>query len=253
VSHVLVASTAFLLVFASALLGLYIRGRLPDHHLSEESSSAIKLAVGLVATIAALVLGLLISSAKASFDTVNNDFVHNAADIVRLDLALAEYGPQTALLRAELKESYSAWIELLSSPQEARTVRLDNAEIIGNMERFQHQVAQLTPHTDVQRQLQARALNITDDVFNTRSRALLQRGVGIPAALLVVLVLWLAIIFGTFGILAPRNATIIVAFFLCAISSAGAIFLILEMDTPLAGIVRVSIGPMQEAVLRLGR
>ncbi|MDR5752695.1 MULTISPECIES: hypothetical protein [unclassified Caballeronia] len=251
-NHVIIALIVFVCVSASVLLGLYLRDHLPEHHLSDESSGAIKLGIGLVATIAALVLGLLISSAKGSFDTVENDLIHNAASMVRLDSVLAQYGSETEPLRTTLRHNYASWIELLDSSGGTRSARLDNPEVIGRMVGFQRSVAALVPASDVERDLQARALRITDDVFAARSLALLQREGTLPMPLLVVLVCWLAIIFGTFGLLAPRNGTIIAAYLLCALSASGAIFLILEMDTPLDGIVRVSMGPMREALARLG-
>jgi hypothetical protein len=252
VTHIVIALIVFAIVSASTLLGLYLRDHLPEHHLSEESSSAVKLGVGVVATIAALVLGLLISSAKSSFDTVASDFVHNAANVVRLDNALAQYGEQTQALRGTLKHDYASWIQLVESSDARRRARLDNPEIIGRMAEFQHGIEALAPANDMQRELQSRALRISDDVFADRSLALLQREGTLPMPLLVILVFWLAIIFGTFGLLAPRNGTTVVAYLLCALSASGAIFLILEMNTPLDGIVRVSVEPMREALSRLG-
>jgi hypothetical protein len=251
VTHLFIALVVFLCVFASALLGLYLRVLLPEHHLSEASESALKLAGGLVATIAALVLGLLISSAKNTFDSVNGDLVHNAANMVRLDRMLEQYGPETHDVRAALKHNYAAWVDLLESRDATRAALLNDPAIVGRMEAFQRQVADLSPATDAQRQLQARILHISDDVFAARSLALLQREGSIPMPLLIVLVFWLAIIFGTFGLLAPRNGTIIVAFVMCAASAGGAVFLILEMDTPLDGIIKVSLAPMREALARL--
>lgn len=252
-NHVLIALIVFVCISASALVGLYVRSLLPDHHLNEESGGAIKLGIGLVATIAALVLGLLISSAKGSFDKVNNDLVNNAANMIRLDSVLAQYGPQADELRATLRSNYGSWIELLNSGAGTRSAQLNSPEVAGRMEEFEQRISRLTPVSDAQRELRTRALRIADEVFVARSLALLQRKGSLPMPLLVVLVCWLAIIFGTFGLLAPRNGTIIVAYLLCALSASGAIFLILEMDTPLDGIVRVSIGPLQEALSRLGR
>ncbi|MBP0620847.1 hypothetical protein [Cupriavidus consociatus] len=251
-SQLVIALIAFLCIFCAAMLGLYLRDVLPEHHLSEESSSAIKLATGLIATIAALVLGLLISSAKSTFDTVKGDLVHNAASIVHLDRLLFHYGPPAQELRATLRRDYAMWVELLASRDAAHTARLSNPEISVRVEAFQRKVAELSPTTPSQREIQARALQISDEVFASRSLALLQREGSVALPLLVVLVSWLAIIFGAFGLLAPRNGTIVVALLLCALSASGAILLILEMDTPLDGVIKVSLTPMREALARLG-
>src|SRR5271168_386806 len=94
-------------VFSSALLGMYLRAVLPEHHVTEASLGVVKLATGLIATLSALVLGLLISSAKGSFDRINSELVDNAAKVVTIDRALADYGPETRLLREKMKHDYT--------------------------------------------------------------------------------------------------------------------------------------------------
>jgi hypothetical protein len=252
-THLLIALTIFVCVFASAMLGLHVRTRLPEHHLSEESTNTIKLATGLVATIAALVLGLLTSSAKNSFDTVSADLVRNAVTVLQLDRELAQYGPEAHDLRVSLKQNYAIWVDLLTSGNSTELARLESPEILAHLEDFQRKLTQLSPTTAIQRQMQARALDIADSVFAARSLALLQKRGSLPTLLLIVLVSWLTVIFGTFGLFAPRNATVIFFFLVCALSAAGAIFVILEMDTPLDGIVRVSPAPLQEALQELGK
>ena len=250
--HLVISLIVFACVFSSAIIGIFLHKWLPEHHFSEDSVNAIKLATGLIATIAALVLGLLISSAKGSFDTVNNDLVRNAVSIIRLDRNLEQYGPQTQELRTLLKHNYSEWIDLLGSGDSAKMAKLDSAAAVSHIEVFERKLAQLTPTTPAQAQLQTRALQISDDVFAARWLAVLQKRGSIPMPLLVVLVFWLAIIFGTFGLFAPHNGTVIFFFLLCALSASGAIFLILEMDTPLDGVVKISVAPMREALLHMG-
>jgi hypothetical protein len=197
------------------------------------------MATGLIATMAALVLGLLVSSAKGSFDTMDHELVQSAASVVRLDRTLARYGTETHELRASLKHIYEGSIEMINSDDPAQLARLGGPEAVSRTEEFQ-------------RQLKARALAIVDDLFAGRWLALLQIKGSIPVSLLIVLVLWLCIIFGSFGLFAPGNATVIAALFMCALSTSGAIFLIQEMSTPLGGMVRVSVAPMRVALARLG-
>src|ERR1700761_626172 len=125
-THLLIFLLIFASVFGCALLGMYARTRLPNHHLDEDSASSIKLAAGLIATIAALVLGLLISSAKTSYDAVNGDLERNAVNVIRLDRTLAQYGPDAKPLRELLKRSYTNWAELLSSGDRQRIAALDS-------------------------------------------------------------------------------------------------------------------------------
>ncbi|RDI99226.1 DUF4239 domain-containing protein [Dyella solisilvae] len=252
-SHLLFSVFVFVCAFGCALLGMVMRTRLPGHHLDEDSATAIKLAAGLIATLAALVLGLLISSAKTTFDTVSQDFQHNAVNILRLDRTLAAYGPETKDLRASLKRSYSAWIDLIGAEESERRRSVDNPKVLAHINDFQHELAALRPATADQRILLSRAQDIFEEVFAARWMALLQKQGGIPTTLLLVLTAWLCVIFGTFGLFAPNNHTVIFFFLLCALSSAGAIFVIMEMDTPLGGLIHVSVQPLREAVSQLGQ
>lgn len=251
-SHLVVAFIVFVCVFGSAMLGLYLRDLLPSHHLSDESIGVIKLATGLIATMAALVLGLLVSSAKVEFDTESSDLVHNAATILTLDRVLANYGPETQEVRALIKRSYADSIQILASGDTEQLAKFGSPEAVTLTENFQRKIQDLTPHNAAQGRLQAHALQVVDEVFAQRWLALLQAQNSIPLSLLVVLVAWLSVIFGTFGLFAPRNGTVIAAFVVCALSAAGAIFLIEELSTPLYGIARVSVAPMRNALAHLG-
>jgi hypothetical protein len=252
-NHLVVALIVFIVVFGCALASSYLRAVLPEHHLSDESISMVKLTTGLLATLAALVLGLLISSAKGSFDTTNGEVVHSAVNVVRLDRVLARYGPETRDIRAQLKRNTAAAIALLAAGDPAQVMRMTGPEAIAKAEEFQRQVENLSPHNAAQSQLQTKALQIVDEAYTTRWLALLQEKASIPTPLLVVLVVWLGIIFGTFGLFAPRNGTTITVLVMGALSAAGAIFMIMEMNTPLDGVVRVSLAPMRAALAIIGQ
>ncbi|APR38489.1 bestrophin-like domain [Paraburkholderia sp. SOS3] len=251
--HLSIALIIFAGVFCSALLGLRLRTLLPKNHLGEDPIGVVKLATGLIATMAALVLGLLISSAKNSFDMVNASVIRDAASVILLDRVLARYGPQTQGIRGGLKQAVAAAVQQMASRNPAQLENLHSPEAIERVESLVRQIENLSPQNDVQRRLQARAIEMADDVLAVRELGLLQAAGSTPAALLIALVLWLCIIFGAFGLFTPANATVIIALFLGALSTSVAIFLILEMNTPLDGMVTVSLSPMREALAVLGR
>jgi hypothetical protein len=253
VNHLLIALIVFACVFGSALAGVALRAVLPQHHLGDESVGVVKLTTGLIATLAALVLGLLISSAKSSFDAVNNELIHNAASIVQLDRVLARYGPQTQQVRVLIKQSFGESIRILGSADAAQLKRLGSLEAIRRTEDLQRRLTELAPQNDSQRELRASAIQIADQVLAVRWLALLQAQGSIPIPLLVTLVLWLSVIFGAFGLFAPPNGTVVAALFLGALSTSAAIFLILELNTPLDGIFTVSLVPMRDALAMLGQ
>src|SRR5260370_13342413 len=101
----------FALVFGSALLAMFVHSALPDHHLSTDSEDVVKLGIALIATMAALVLSLLIASAKSSYDTRSNQLLQVSADIILLDRVLARYGPETKEARSLLQRSVAAAVE----------------------------------------------------------------------------------------------------------------------------------------------
>jgi hypothetical protein len=252
-SELEIGSIVFACVFGSAMLGLFIGNALPEHHLSQDSKDVVKLGTALIATLAALVLGLLISSAKNSFDTEDGELVQNAARVISLDRDLADYGPETREVRDLLKRSYAARIDLLFPRDKLQAATEDTPESVVRTENIRAKLWQLSPQNDTQRALRSHALEIAGEMSATRWLLLLQKDEGLPMTLLVVLVAWLAIIFATFGLFAPRNATVVAALFVCALSVSGAILLILEMNSPFAGLMKISSAPMLDALANLGR
>ena len=104
-SPLVLSCIIFALVLAGILLGILLRRLVPDHHLSKESQDVVRLGVGLIATIAALVLGLLIAAAKSSFDTQSSQIKQFTADLILLDDLLGQYGPETTPIRARMRSA----------------------------------------------------------------------------------------------------------------------------------------------------
>ncbi|KAA0994778.1 DUF4239 domain-containing protein [Pseudomonas sp. ANT_J12] len=252
-NHLLIALIVFTCLFGSALVGSYVRQRLPSHHLSDDSVAVLKLATGLIATMSALVLGLLVSSAKGTFETTNAQLEGAAAKVVEFDRLLARYGPQTQPIRTQLKHNYAQIVQVLQSRDSSRLAMLDSPEAISRSEALQQQVAALAPDTDSQRTLKASALQMMDAVFAARWLTMLQANQSIPPVMLVILITWLSIIFGSFGLFAPRNGTIVVVLMMCSASAAATILLVEELNRPLDGLISVSLEPMLHTMERLGQ
>ena len=251
-SAIAVSCMVFACVFAGALLGVFLQGPLPDQHLSSESKDVVKLGTGLIATLTALVLGLLIASAKSAYDTQNSEIKQMSASILLLDRVLAHYGPETKEARDLLRRTVVGAVDRIWSENSSRPATLAPLEKRAEAESFFDKVQELRPQNDVQRSLQAQALQISTDLGKTRFLLFEQGGSSFATPFLVVLVFWLTIIFATFGLFAPRNATVIAMLFVCALSVSGAIFLILELDQPFEGLMQISSAPMRDALSRLG-
>ncbi len=237
-------------VFGGALLGIALRAVLPQNELSDESRDVVKLCVGLIATMAALVLGLLIASAKSSFDTQSAELTEMASKVVLLDRILAHYGPDAKEARDILRTSVVSALDSVSSTDVASASQFGSS---ANGEVLYDKIQGLSPKDDAQRSIQAQALNIMMGLGQTRWLVAAQRGNSVSEPLLVVLVAWLTIIFISFGLFAPRTVTVVVSLLVSALSVSGAIFLILEMYSPYAGLIHVSGAPMRAALAHLGQ
>ena len=252
-NSILMSTIVFACIFGGALLGLYIRTVLPGHHLSEEAREAVKLGAGMIATLTALVLGLLISTSKGSFDATNMMITQSGAKIALMDRVLANYGPDAIEIRHLLKRFLGVQVARVW-PEDIAKLR--GVDLLGkpvDMEGVQAAVRKLVPQNEIQRSFQIKALQIGDDLLQLRWLLFEQLQTTLPTIFLVVLLFWSTILFACFGLLAPPNGTVIVVFLVCAISVAGAIFLILEMEKPLTGAMKISSVPLVKTLDRLGK
>ena len=247
-----VGIAVFACTFGGALAGMRLRSILPDHHLSSESKDTVKVGIGLIATMTALVLGLVTASAKASFDAMDATIKHVAADTLSLDRMLARYGPETGEIRAGLKRFMAQRIDRVWSRAGSQEARLDPTNAGRAAEVLAGQLRALVPQTDEQRRLQSRALDLAESLLAARW-SVAAFGTAIPIAFLVILVFWLTITFTSFGLFAPQNTTVVAVLVVCALSVAGAVFLVLELDGPLDGLIMVSPAPLKYALAHLNQ
>jgi hypothetical protein len=240
-------------IFGGALLGLVLHGLLPEPHLRDASKDTVKVVAGMIATLAALVLGLLVGSAKNSFDATSNAITQNGAKIILLDRALAAYGPETKDIREQLRRTVAAGIEMFWPEEKNVGSGMTGFERANAMEMIQAKLRELTPATDAQRQLLSQAEQISSDMLQARWLLIAQAQSALPTPFLVVLLFWLTMLHLSFGLFAPRNATVIAVLLISALSVSGAIFIILEMNHPLQGMLKVSSAPMRKALEHLGQ
>jgi hypothetical protein len=240
-------------IFGGVLLGLVLRGLLPDYHLRDDSKDTVKVGAGMIATVSALVLGLLVASAKNTFDSTEAEITQRSAKIILLDRVLADYGPETKATREQLHNTVAATIEMLWPAEKNEVSGLTGYEQANGMELVQMTLLKVTPTTDAQRQLFATAQQIISDLRQSRWLLIEQMQHVIPIPFLVVLLFWLTMLHISFGLLAPRNATVITVLLISALSVSGAIFIILDMTHPLQGMIKVSSAPMRKALEHLGQ
>jgi hypothetical protein len=244
-----ISAVVFACVFGGALLGLAVRRRVPEHHLTADSRDVVKLGIGLIGTMAALVLGLLVSSAKGSYDSQRGELTQMSANAILLDRILEHYGSDADGARRLLRQLAIATLHQLW-PKEGEVAQAPSKSAANA---YFDAIQELAPHNDAQRAFQSQVESMSISLGEIRWLLFEQSGSAISTPMLVVLVFWLAIIFAGFGALAPHNSTVVTTLFLCALAVSGAIFLILELDHPFQGLIRISSEPLQNAIAYLGK
>lgn len=252
-SEIAVGVIAFVCVFGGALIGIFLRKILPEHHLSGDSKDTVRIGMGLIATLCALVLGLLISSAKDSFDETGSAIAQSGAKLIMLDRAMADYGPETQPIREALRRLVIKRIELIWPEHKTGTHGIDAFEKAPSVEIIAGKLRELTPKNDLQQTFQSEALQLCREILQTRWLVIEQSRISLPPTFLVVLLFWLVILFGSIGLFAPPNKTVLAVMVVCAISVGGAIFLIEEMNKPLTGFVKISSAPLINTLDNMGK
>lgn len=251
VNAISVAAVVFVCAFGGTLVGMFLQRVLPPPHLRQESRDVIRLGTGLIATMAALVLGLLVGTAKSSFDAQTSGFRQLATNIILLDGALEVYGPDAQKSRELLRRLVASTIDRLWPPDGSPHSKLADSEITTNGRAFLAAVRDLAPSNDAQRAAQTQALQTAAELARTRWNLSQQDEVSLPMPFLVVLAFWLFVLFSSFGLFSPKNVTVITVFLVCALSVAGAVFLIVDLDQPFDGLLQVSSASLRNALALL--
>lgn len=240
-------------VFAGGLLGLNANRLLPKHHLTTQTLEVVRLSTGTISVLASLVLGLLIATAKTASDTTDRELRGYAADLITLDDALRAYGSDAAMPRLLLRRSTARTVQDVWPKPGGTFAGLDEASAGALLSQAEQVIRALVPADAGQRWRQDQAQQIAASLVRQRWILVEQAGPTVHPVILGVLVCWVVVIFVSIGLNAPRNGTVVAAFLVCALAIGGAVFLILEMDSPFSGVLRLSDAPMQRALAHMGR
>jgi hypothetical protein len=249
----LLGMVVFACTFTGALLGMWLRTVLPAQHVDSDSRDSIKTGIGLIATMSALVLGLITASAKSSYDNVDAAVRSAAVDILTFDRLLARYGPETGAIRASLKQLVARRVDAIWPSGSARTAGLEPQGNVSEVESLIENIRQLTPHHPAQENIRGQALTLAESLLKVRWMVAAEGNRTIPLPFLAVLLLWLTLTFTSFGLFSPNNPTVLAVLFVCSLSVGSALFLVLEMDSPFEGLLKVSAEPMRYTLSHLGK
>jgi len=240
----------FVLLSAIALSALYFHRRLPDHHLSKETHDAVKVGVGMIVVLSALLLGLLIASVKSTFDTAGRDLKHFATQIVVLDRTLRAYGPQADPARSLVRQ-YTERALAGTWPKDNEPEVVDDPRAEQLLYQLQDAILALAPETARQRSFSDEMKGEVRRLIELRWTLVEEATTSLNVPLVTVLVIWLAVVFASFGYNVPRNPLVVITFMLCAASIGGALFLIIQMDRPFEGLIKVSPAPLRNTLAQI--
>jgi hypothetical protein len=235
-------------VFGGALLGMAVRRLLREQHLSSETKDVVKLGMGTVGTITALVLGLLVASAKGTFDSQTAGLAQLSANAGLLDRSLKHFGPEADPVRQSLRGALNGILETYwpkdGSKSAANSAPTDLGHILD-------EIQSLNAKSDSQQTSKAIAAKLAQDIGMTRWSMYAQSRNSIPVPFLSVLVFWMAVLFLSFSMFAKPNVVVVTALVVGAASMSAAIFLILELNHPFDGWIRVSPAPLLQTLEHL--
>lgn len=245
-SAFVLAGTIFVTTLGGIWLGTLLRRTLPRHHLNDHAKDVVRLGVGLIAAIAALVLSLLIGAAKGSFDTQTTQVKQITANLIMLDNTLAQYGPEARHIRQQMRSAIGPFADRLWREKQLATTGPFKAN--ASEEQVFSEIQKLTPHSGVQRTLQSRAMQVSSDLAQLRFMLFVESDGPMPTPFLAILAFWLVIVFASYSMFSPLNVTLFTCLSLFALSASCAIFLILELGRPFTGLMMVSSESLRNAL-----
>lgn len=245
-SPLLVCVIAFAFIFTAAIAGMIIKERLPEHLLSDESQAIIKASRSVVVGLAALTLGLLIATAKSSFDAKETELKDSAARMIALNRLLLKYGADSLKARAALRQVASNGVAIIERiGREGMNHQVAGGE---GIDKLIAELMELPEQNARQTWIKNTALSLGNEISVSRWKIYQGSSSTVSTLFLSVLVFWLMTIFFSLGLIAPFNASVICALFTAALSMTGAILLTLEMDQPYGGMIQMSPEPLKLAL-----
>jgi hypothetical protein len=238
-------------VFAGGLAGLHLHRVIPARHLAQETQDVVRLGTGMLSVLASLVLGLLIATVKTSFDTTDGAVRSYSADLIVLDETLRDYGEPALPPRLLLRQYTALLLHNIWPDVGGSAFVVEHKETGELMERVRESIRALTPVDAGQKWLMDQALQESTSLLRQRWLMIERAGPSVRPIVIDILVAWITVIFLSFGLNAPRNAIVHVAFLICALAIGSSIFVVLQYDSPFAGVMRISSQPVQTALAHM--
>jgi hypothetical protein len=241
---------AFAVAFAGGILGLVLGELLPEKYRSENTQKIVQTATSMISLITALVLGLLVATAKGKFDTTNDTTEALAAKLMLINRELVRFGPEANGAR-ELLRQYTAAYIVATWPSVGAKPGPDDSPPWKLLESLEQSLSELAPKTEAQRLEAAAASSAAADLEKSTWLEAAQQAEHVQHPFVVILIAWLFVLFASFGLFAPRNGLAVVALLIAALAISGAVLMIVDMDLPFEGLLQVSPQPVQQALAQI--
>lgn len=251
---VILSIIIFTCIFGGAVLGIFLRAILPERHLTEDSRNMVTIGMGIVATMAAIAVGLMIQGAQISFSSQRSDLIDMSAKIVFLDKLLADYGPEAGDARTALRSTLERTINQFWPKDGSEGAEIEPP--VSKSETLYYQILFLKPDNDARRAMRDEALSLTYDLSLARGTIVMGQSRSIPGVFLIVLgiiLFWFVAIFFSFGLYAPTNGTVVATLIISALAVTLALFMIMELNRPFDGLLRMPSEPLVEALQHIGK
>jgi hypothetical protein len=248
-----VAFIVLVCILLGSVAGIVLSRTLSERRFSDQTKDVVRMTAGTVGTMTALVLGLVLASERSAFDAEAAAVKQGAINIVVLDRMLSQYGPETTDVRKRIRQAVAHRYSLVWPEESWQPAQVNATEDVPVLESIQRDLVALAPKTEIQQWFKARALDASSQIFQSHWMSFSQRGMSVPMAFLVLLTFWLTIVFMSFGLFAPPNLVVAVTLLIGAFAVASSVFLIMELDDPFSGVVKVSGEPVAYSLSVLGK
>lgn len=239
---------AFCCILGASFAGLLLGRILPERYLSEATHKTVQLTMSAVGLMAALVVGFLVTNAKTDLDNSRRAIAEFSTNLRLLDREAVHFGPEAKPVR-DLLRAFTA--EKIAQTWTAAASATDHSRSVGMLNEIQQRLRTFAPQDDIGREARASGLRMIDELKLTSRLLAIQTSAHTPHFFLIVVIFWLSVLFFSYAVFAPPNVAVVIAFAVAAFSIAAAVNLIVDMEHPFAGYIKVSPAPMQEALKQM--
>ncbi len=242
-------------VFAGAVMGLFLQRYLPEKYTTGPPRDAIGAVAGLLTLLSALVLGLMIWTAYGVYSGQNIAIQTLAAKILQLDFALTDYGPEASAGRAQLRQDLANTITRTWSDKQggSESAARHFAAAIETLRHKEGYLGSLDPSTDAQKQALAMATQTIESFGQARLQMSFALNNSVSFPLLYVVIFWVTGLFCGYGLMSRGNPMTVIVLAFGALAVGSAVYLILDLSSPYSGFFRASPAPLEQVLSFMGQ